>query len=246
MKKWIFLFCVCAVYVNAVPFYKTPSVEAAYEWLQAQKIDEVTEEDRPYVLSLAATFIAQIIKVHPEYIECFAQNFAHFSPQKQLVFWQAFSTLGIQDLRIQGTEVCHITPLSKLNNLKFKTGHDFDLMVVSFFATGDELFLSQPMAFLNSDPELLFFAYEWNNRQYITELLKQLTGQTELPDEAEFSAILHSWPQKKQEQFVLRLAAWKCLDLIKSEDPSAEEKISQLCKTNQALDYQGTLSKILN
>ncbi len=246
MKKYFLLFCVYAIYLNADPFYQSPSPEAAHQWLQAQKIDQASEEDRPFGLSLATTFIAQIIKIHPDYIESFARDFAHLSSQEQTVFLQAFSIMGVQDPRVQGNEIYPIMPLSRLDHLEFKTGHDFDLMIISFLATGDKLFLSQPMAFLNSDPELLFFTYEWNNRQALSKLLKELTGQSELPDESEFLDVLHSWPKEKQKQFVLRLAAWKCLDFIAGEDPTAQEKISQLCKTNPLLDYQGTLAKLLN
>ena len=144
------------------------------------------------LLALLSTFIAQVIKVHPEYIESFAKDFARLSPIEKSIIFQAFSTMGIQDSRVQGTKICQIMPLSELDHLEFKTGHDFDLMVVSFLATGDETFLRQPMAFLNSDPELLFFTYEWYNRQALTEFLKELTGQTELPDQAEFLEDLRS------------------------------------------------------
>ncbi len=130
--------------------------------------------------------------------------------------------------------------------MEFKTGHAFDLMIVSFLATGDDRFLIQPMAYLNADPELLFFAYEWNNRQALSHMLKELTGQSELPDEAEFMSILQGWSREKQQQFVLRLAAWKCLDFIKGEDPSAKDRICQLCKLDPTIDYQDTLQRWLD
>src|SRR4051812_3871547 len=92
MKKWLFLFCSCAVYLGAFPFYQNPSPESAYMWLQEQEIEQTTAEDRPFVLSLATTFIAQIVKTHPDYIEPFAQDFPHFSPLKKSIFQHAFSS----------------------------------------------------------------------------------------------------------------------------------------------------------
>ncbi len=245
MKKWLFLFCICGIYLNAVPFYQNPSPENAYTWLEKQKIEQATENDRPYVLSLAATFIAQILKVHPDYIERFAQDFSHFSPLQKSIFQQAFSSAQIKDARIQEDETSSTMPIFKLDHLEFKSGHDFDLMVTSYLATGNENFLSQPMAFLNSDPELLFFTYEWHNRQFLTQFLKEVTGRSELPDEAEFSDQLKSWTENKLQQFILTMAAWHCLDLIKREDPTAAQKISKLCQDNPKIDYQGTLAKLL-
>ena len=214
-------------------------------WLQEQAIEETNAKNRPFALSLATTFIAQVVKTHPDYIERFAQDFPHFSPLKKSIFQRAFSLAEIKDTRIPENETSPIMPLSELNHLEFKSGDDFDLMIVSFLATGNELFLSQPMAFLNSDPELLFFAYEWNNRKFLSKLLKELTGQTKLPDEAEFQDTLDSWPQQKKVQFSLRLVAWHCLDIIKGEDPTAEKKISELCKNDPRIDYQGTLTNLL-
>lgn len=250
MKKWFFLLCICIANVHAAPFYQTPNPDAAYRWieayLEAKEIEQIAEENRFFVLSLATTFIAQVIKTHSEYVESFAQNFSCFSPLEKSIFVQAFSTMGIQDPRVQGTELCEITSIASLDHLEFKRGHDFDLMIVSYLATGDELFLRQPMAFLNSDPELLLFAYEWHNRLFLNEIIHPLIGQrTELPDEAEFSDILNSWPKEKLHQFALKIAAWHCLDLIQKEDPTASEKIFQLCKTNPMLDYPGTLIKLL-
>lgn len=246
MKKVFFLFCICKCLLQAAPFYQNPSPEAVYQWLQIHKVEQTQQEDLPFVSSLATTFIAQVIKVHPDYTESFIQGLPRFSAMEKSIFSQAFSIVGIQNPSLQGTEVSQAISLSELDHLEFKSGHDFDLMIVSFLATGDELFLSQPMAFLSSDPELLFFTYEWNNRQFLAKVLEKLTGQSELPDEAEFLDVLHSWPKEKQELFVLKLAAWKCLEFIKGEDPTAEEKISQLCKNNPRLDYQGTLTKLLN
>jgi hypothetical protein len=245
MKKCLLFFCAYIVCLNAAPFYQNPSPEAAYHLLQTGQIDQVAEVDKPFVLDLATTFIAQIIKVHPDYAEAFARDFSQLSAAEQEIFLQAFAMIGIQDPRVQGNGNYQILPLSRLDHLEFKTGHDFDLMVVSFLATGDEVFLRQPMAFLNSDPELLFFAYEWNNRQALSKLLEELTGQSKLPDENEFLDILKEWPNEKQVQFTLKLTAWKCLDFIRGEDPTAEEKISQLGKTDPLLDYQGTLANLL-
>lgn len=246
VKKMLILFFVSAIYLNAGPFYQNPSPKAAYEWIQEKKIEQVPAQDRSFVLSLATTFIAQIIQLHPDYIESFITDFAHFSAQEKNVFVQAFSIFGIQDPRIKEKQLFQEMPLSRLDILEFKTGHDFDLMVVSFLATGDERFLKSTMAFLNSDPELLFFTFEWNNRRAISQLLKELTGQSELPDDGEFLDILRNWPREKQKQFALRMAAWNCLELIRKEDPTAEEKISRICKIDPVLDYRGTLEEILN
>ncbi len=246
MKKVLILFCICQAFLHAAPFYQNPSPEAAYQWLQKQEISRAKQEDWPFVSSLATTFIAQVIKAHPDYTESFTRDLPRFSAMEKSIFLQAFSTAGIQNPSLQGNEISQTVSLSELDHLEFKSGHDFDLMIVSFLATGNELFLSQPMAFLNSDPELLFFAYEWNNRQMLTKLLKELTGRAELPDEAEFLDNISSWPKKKQMLFALKLTAWKCLDFIKTLDPTAEEKISQLCKNNPKLDYQGTLRILLN
>lgn len=246
MRKILFLFCIFTAFLQATPFYQNPSPEAVYSWLQRQEIEKTPKEDWPFVSSLATTFIAQTIKTHPGYAEFFAKDFPRFSSREKSIFSQAFSAAGIKNCHLQGNECFKTVPLSELDHLEFKSGHDFDLMVVSFLATGNEVFLRQVMAFLNSDPELLFLAYEWHNRQALAKLLEELTGRAELPDESEFLDILSSWSKKKHEQFALKITAWHCLTLIAGEDPSAEEKISQLCRNNPSLDYRGTLTKLLD
>jgi hypothetical protein len=99
MKKCLFFF-LYAICLSATPFYQNPSPEAAYHWLASQKIHQSTEEDRPFILSLTTAFIAQIVKLHPDYIETFAQDFAHLSSEEKVVFSQAFAAAGIQDSRI--------------------------------------------------------------------------------------------------------------------------------------------------
>lgn len=233
MKKILTFLCICNALLHATPFYYNPSVEATHEWLEAQHLNEAPEKDLPFAMLLGSIFIAQVIKTHPEYAEPFQQNFSDLSQMEQSIFLKAFSIVKDENL------------LSELDHLEFKSGDDFDFIIVSFLATGDPRFLKQVMTFLNADPELLFFSYEWRNRQFLAQLLERLTGQTQLPDEAEFLAILESWPQNKQQLFVLKLAAWKCLDIIMAEDPTAEETIAQLCESNPSLDYQGTLTNLL-
>jgi hypothetical protein len=239
MKKLILLFCFCKAFLHADPFYQNPSPEAVYQWLDKKGFNQATENDLPRTSLLATTFIAQVIKAHPNYTETFARDFPRFSSMEKAFFSQAFSTAGIQDPSLQGDEISPIVSLSELDHLEFKSSDDFDLMCVSFIATGDELFLSQLMAFLNTDPEFLPLAHEF--RQLLDKNENELTL-----DDIKFVETIKSWSKEKQELFILKLTAWKCLDFIKAEDPSAEEKISQLCKNNPKLDYQGTLTKLLN
>lgn len=245
MKKWIFLFCICTIYLRAVPFYENPSPEKAYQWLQENEIELAPAADWPRVVSLGATFIAQIIKTHPDYSEIFAQDFPYFSPLKKTIFRYAFALTGIQDTRIPETDISQMGSLSELDHMNFSSGHDFDLMFLSYIATGNELFIIQPMALLNSDPELLFYVYELHNRKFLNELVEEMTGQVDRTSETELYEMFRSWPREDQEQLVLRIAAWQCLDFIKKEDATAEGKISALCKNNPSIDYLGTLSEIL-
>lgn len=243
MKKWVFLFSICALYLNAVPFYQNPSPEAAYQWLREQNLDQKDETQMPFALSAAATYMGQVIKMHPDYAETFASDFAGHSPFVKSIFAQAFAAAGIQDPRVPVEEA---TPLSDLDHIEFKSGHDFDLMIMSFLTTGDELFLTQPMAFLNSDPELLFYAYEFENRQALQQFAKEVLGiEAEVPDDDHFFDTINNWPQEKRLQFALRMTAVKCLGFMRQLDPTADEKITQLREANPNLDYPGTLAKIL-
>lgn len=230
MKKWLILFCICTACLHATPFYQNPSPEAVYEWLELNKSKQAPEEDWPFV-PLAAIFIAQVLKVHPSYAETFSRDFLHFSSVEQSIFLHAFSIAGIQDSRISDTQISQTLSLSELNHLEFKSINHLQSMAISFIATGDEFFLVQLMAFLNSDPETLFLVYRHFEKF--------------LAAEAEFLKILASWPKRMRVEFVLKAFAFHCLNFIMKEDPMAEEKISQLRETDPKLDYLGTLVKII-
>ena len=229
--------------VFAQPPYQNPSPQAVYSYMNdgGDSLEGVSSG----VQTMLTVFVAQVLKTHPEYAKTFIQDLPSFSKIKKSIFLNALVTAGIQDPIVQNQKISPPISLDSLDHMQFSSGLEFDLMVVSFLATGDEIFLTQPMAFLNEDPEILFLAYEFHNRLAVTRALNLIQGKETQPDFSDFFPKIEKWPQKRKERFSLTLAAWTCLDVIKSKDPTAAEKIATLCKKNPRLDYLGTVNKIL-
>lgn len=262
MNRSIFpLLLSISILISSVTNANLPSYQTYYsnqeysQFLQASKelandlkCTNKEGEDKQHVLNFATIFIAHVLKKHPEYVAQYAQNYPQLSFYEKATFLRGMRSAGIDhDLlaSIQDNKLIAIVndpnllALSALNDFQIKEAGDLDYLWTSFFATGNEAYMHQIIQTLNKDDEILLTAYEWINRQKISEMLASM-GQHRPPNYSHLQKYIDMQAKKRKDylaQFYISLAALWSLEANAQQDPAIRQVIQKIIKTDPSLDY---------
>lgn len=172
-------------------YYKHPKPNELPEIINAMIDNGAFDGHDDGQLTLAMTFLTQILKSNPEKIEVWMDNI-HFTTRRQRqVVYEAILNSNTKQARsllqrlvrsdnpeIAGAakKIINQSPENILN--KEITARTLDQLWSAYFATGQGIYLQKMIEYINQDNYLLIVGYEIVNRQYICEVLKRATPQS--------------------------------------------------------------------
>jgi len=240
-------------------YYKNqgyPQLVQANKDLANSLSQEINQDDKKRYLDIATFFIAQVLKKHPDYIAMYAKNFSMLSFYEKAIFLRGIRSAGIKHELLSSIsdkkmmELVNdpdLITLSDLSHLQPKEGGDLDFFWVSFFATGDEIYIRKIVEILNRDDEILFVAYEWLNREQMAEMLSSL-GEKTSPNYSDLQKHIEMQSKKRKDyrsQVSIGVAALWSLDANARQDPTIAQIIQKIIKDDPSLDYWKKITKAL-
>lgn len=196
---------------------------------------DVSEQD------MVATFLQQIYLRHPEFFKNL--NLSGLSPQSSAILAAAAASVDPNshlvknvspDILSKSHMIKMITP-QEWRSFVIKEVRELDLAIVSFKATGDNIFLIKVLEAINQNDEALILGYEFNNRRYLNQLFNNkafnyddLWAEIDRQEKHCFGF--------KQKVILAGAGIWG-LEILLHQDAHSVQCLNEIYKENSNLNY---------